>query len=85
VSMEYVPGQDLKGLIRQSGRLAIGITISIAKKVYEGLAEAMIYLADNGSTLKSMARKSYKRYKEFYTAKKSKELLTKNLMKALVN
>jgi serine/threonine-protein kinase len=38
--MEYVPGQDLKGLIRQSGRLAIGTTISIAKQVCEGLAEA---------------------------------------------
>jgi serine/threonine-protein kinase len=38
--MEYVPGQDLKGLIRQSGRLAIGTTISIAKQVCEGLTEA---------------------------------------------
>jgi serine/threonine protein kinase/Tfp pilus assembly protein PilF len=38
--MEYVAGQDLKGLIRQSGRLAIGTTISIAKQVCEGLAEA---------------------------------------------
>ncbi|MHC4681163.1 MAG: protein kinase domain-containing protein, partial [Planctomycetota bacterium] len=40
ITMEYVPGQDLKGLIRQSGRLAIGTTISIAKQVCEGLAEA---------------------------------------------
>jgi Tol biopolymer transport system component len=40
VTMEYVPGQDLKGLIRQSGQLAIGTTISIAKQVCEGLAEA---------------------------------------------
>ena len=40
VTMEYVPGQDLKGLIRQTGRLAIGTTISIAKQVCEGLAEA---------------------------------------------
>ncbi len=40
ISMEYVPGQDLKGLIRQTGRLAIGTTISIAKQVCEGLAEA---------------------------------------------
>jgi serine/threonine-protein kinase len=38
--MEYVPGQDLKGLIKQTGRLAIGTTISIAKQVCEGLAEA---------------------------------------------
>jgi serine/threonine protein kinase/predicted negative regulator of RcsB-dependent stress response len=40
ITMEYVPGQDLKGLIRQSGRLAIGTTISIAKQVCEGLTEA---------------------------------------------
>jgi len=40
ITMEYVPGQDLKGLIRQTGRLAIGTTISIAKQVCEGLAEA---------------------------------------------
>ena len=39
-TMEYVPGQDLMGLIRQSGRLAVGTTISIAKQVCEGLAEA---------------------------------------------
>ncbi|MHC4750583.1 MAG: protein kinase domain-containing protein, partial [Planctomycetota bacterium] len=40
ITMEYVPGQDLKGLIGQSGRLAIGTTISIAKQVCEGLTEA---------------------------------------------
>ena len=40
ITMEYVSGQDLKGLIRQSGQLAIGTTISIAKQVCEGLAEA---------------------------------------------
>jgi len=40
ITMEYVPGQDLKGLIGQTGRLAIGTTISIAKQVCEGLAEA---------------------------------------------
>jgi serine/threonine-protein kinase len=40
ITMEYVSGQDLKGLIRQSGRLAIGTTISIAKQVCEGLTEA---------------------------------------------
>jgi len=40
ITMEYVPGQDLEGLIRQSGRLAVGTTISIAKQVCEGLAEA---------------------------------------------
>jgi len=39
-TMEYVAGQDLEGLIRQSGRLAVGTTISIAKQVCEGLAEA---------------------------------------------
>jgi len=40
ITMEYVEGQDLKGLIRQSGQLAIGTTMSIAKQVCEGLAEA---------------------------------------------
>jgi serine/threonine protein kinase/tetratricopeptide (TPR) repeat protein len=40
ITMEYVEGQDLKGLIRQSGQLAIGTTISIAKQICEGLAEA---------------------------------------------
>ena len=40
ITMEYVEGQDLKGLIRQSGQLAIGTTISIAKQICEGLVEA---------------------------------------------
>ena len=40
ITMEYVPGQDLKGLIRQTGKLAIETTLSIAKQVCEGLAEA---------------------------------------------
>ncbi len=40
ITMEYVPGQDLKGLIKQSGALRSGKAISIAKQVTEGLAEA---------------------------------------------
>jgi serine/threonine protein kinase len=40
ITMEYVPGQDLRGLIRQSGRLTIETAISIAAQVCEGLAEA---------------------------------------------
>ncbi len=40
ITMEYVPGQDLKGLIRQSGQLAIGTTISLAKQICDGLVEA---------------------------------------------
>ena len=40
ITMEYVEGQDLKGLIRQSGQLAIGTTMSIAKQICEGLVEA---------------------------------------------
>jgi len=40
ITMEYVPGQDLRGLIKQTGQLAVGTTISIAKQVCEGLAEA---------------------------------------------
>ncbi|UCE42656.1 MAG: PD40 domain-containing protein [Candidatus Aminicenantes bacterium] len=40
ITMEFVPGQDLKGLIRQTGKLAIDTTLSIAKQVCEGLEEA---------------------------------------------
>ncbi len=40
ITMEYVSGQDLKGLIRQSGQLGIGTTVSIAKQICEGLSEA---------------------------------------------
>ncbi|MBP1768994.1 MAG: Serine/threonine-protein kinase PknB, partial [Candidatus Aminicenantes bacterium] len=40
ITMEYVPGQDLKGLIKESGALPAGRAISIAKQVAEGLAEA---------------------------------------------
>jgi serine/threonine protein kinase/lipopolysaccharide biosynthesis regulator YciM len=40
ITMEYVPGQDLKGLIRQTGQLAIPTTISIARQICEGLSEA---------------------------------------------
>ena len=40
ITMEYVSGQDLKGLIRQSGQLAIGTTINIAKQTCDGLSEA---------------------------------------------
>ena len=40
ITMEYVSGQDLKGLIRQTGQLTAGKAISIAKQVCEGLAEA---------------------------------------------
>ena len=40
ITMEYVPGQDLKGLIKETGALPAGKAISIAKQVAEGLAEA---------------------------------------------
>ncbi|MGD2246118.1 MAG: protein kinase [Candidatus Aminicenantes bacterium] len=40
ITMEYVPGEDLKSFIRRSGQLAVGTTIRIAKQVCEGLAEA---------------------------------------------
>ena len=33
ITMEYVPGQDLRGLIKQTGQLAVGTTINIAKQV----------------------------------------------------
>jgi len=37
--MEYVPGEDLKRLIRKVGQLSAGKTVFIAKQVFEGLAE----------------------------------------------
>ncbi len=40
ITMEYISGQDLKGLIRQTGQLTLGKTISIAKQICDGLAEA---------------------------------------------
>ena len=40
ITMEYVEGQDLKGMIRQSKQLTIGTAISIAKQVSDGLVEA---------------------------------------------
>jgi len=40
ITMEYVPGEDLKSMIRMSGQLSVGTAVSIAKQVCEGLAEA---------------------------------------------
>ncbi len=40
ITMEYIPGQDLRSLIRQTGKLTAEKAISIAKEVCEGLAEA---------------------------------------------
>jgi serine/threonine protein kinase/tetratricopeptide (TPR) repeat protein len=40
ITMEYVPGQDLRGLIKQTGVLTAGKAVSIAKQVCEGLSEA---------------------------------------------
>jgi serine/threonine-protein kinase len=40
ITMEYVPGEDLKRLIRKVGQFSAGKTVSIAKQVCGGLAEA---------------------------------------------
>jgi serine/threonine protein kinase/Tfp pilus assembly protein PilF len=40
ITMEYVPGEDLKRLIRTMGRLSPAQAISIARQVCEGLSEA---------------------------------------------
>jgi serine/threonine protein kinase/tetratricopeptide (TPR) repeat protein len=40
ITMEYVPGQDLRGLIRQTGQLTVAKAIAIGKEICEGLAEA---------------------------------------------
>jgi TolB-like protein/tRNA A-37 threonylcarbamoyl transferase component Bud32/Flp pilus assembly protein TadD len=40
ITMEYVPGQNLNGMIKMMGKLSPGQAITIAKHVCEGLAEA---------------------------------------------
>jgi serine/threonine protein kinase/tetratricopeptide (TPR) repeat protein len=40
ITMEYVPGENLRSMIRMSGQLGVGTAISIAKQVCEGLTEA---------------------------------------------
>ena len=40
ITMEYVPGEDLKSMIKMTGQMSAGRTLSIAKQICEGLAEA---------------------------------------------
>ncbi len=40
ITMEYVPGEDLKSFIRRVGQIPIGKSITIAKQLCEGLSEA---------------------------------------------
>ena len=40
ITMEYVPGEDLKRFIRRAKRLDVGTAVSIARDVCEGLAAA---------------------------------------------
>jgi len=40
ITMEYVPSEDLKGMIRMTKRLSVATAIDIAKQVCEGLSEA---------------------------------------------
>ncbi len=40
ITMEYVPGEDLRSLVRRIGQLPIGKSIAISKQICEGLAEA---------------------------------------------
>jgi tetratricopeptide (TPR) repeat protein/predicted Ser/Thr protein kinase len=40
ITMEYVPGEDLKSFIKRAGPLSAGKTTFIAKQICEGLAEA---------------------------------------------
>ncbi len=40
ITMEFVPGEDLKSMIRMSGQLGIRTAVNIAKQVCEGLSEA---------------------------------------------
>ena len=40
ITMEYVPGEDLKNMIKMSGQLGIGTAIHITRQICEGLGEA---------------------------------------------
>ena len=40
ITMEYVPGEDLKSMIRMSGSLSLGMLLSVGKQLCDGLAEA---------------------------------------------
>ena len=40
ITMEYVPGEDLKSLIRRIGQFTIGKAVFIVKQICEGLVEA---------------------------------------------
>jgi len=40
ITMEYVPGEDLKSFIRRSRQLAVGTAAGIARQICEGLSEA---------------------------------------------
>ncbi len=43
ITMEYVPGENLRSFIRRSGRLTVGKAVGIAAQICEGLAEAHRY------------------------------------------
>jgi len=40
ITMEYVPGEDLRTVIRMTGTLAVGTILSVGKQISDGLAEA---------------------------------------------
>jgi serine/threonine protein kinase/Tfp pilus assembly protein PilF len=40
ITMEFIPGENLKSMIRMMGQLSTGRTLFIAKQICEGLAEA---------------------------------------------
>ncbi|MFC2141929.1 protein kinase [Acidobacteriota bacterium] len=40
ITMEYVPGEDLKSFLRRTGHLTVSKATSIAKQICEGLSEA---------------------------------------------
>jgi tetratricopeptide (TPR) repeat protein/tRNA A-37 threonylcarbamoyl transferase component Bud32 len=40
ITMEYVPGEDLKSLMRRMGRISVGKAVGVGRQVCDGLAEA---------------------------------------------
>ncbi len=40
ITMEYIPGEDLKSMIQMSGQLGVGTAVHLGEQICEGLAEA---------------------------------------------
>jgi eukaryotic-like serine/threonine-protein kinase len=76
ITMEYVPGEDLKTMIRMSGQLGAGTTVHIAAQICEGLAEAHrlgVIHRDLKSSNIMIDREGHVRIMDFGIARRLKE------------